>query len=127
MMLEASPDEIYDIELEHSLLEANAKLAKDNRALLDKNGSVVQFDGLQPNAGQDTIAANTLQAGQNYRYILFFSNDAVGIDTQLQLNSRTQGFFTTAGGATATPEPASAVLALLGAGALFGFKRRMAS
>ena len=34
--LEASPDEIYDIELEHSLLEANAKLAKENRALLDQ-------------------------------------------------------------------------------------------
>ena len=36
-MLEASPDEIYDIELEHSLLEANAKLAKENRALLDQS------------------------------------------------------------------------------------------
>ena len=34
--LEASPDEIYDIELEHSLLEANEKLAKENRALLDE-------------------------------------------------------------------------------------------
>ena len=36
--IEASPDEIYDIELEHSLLEANAKLAKENRALLDRHG-----------------------------------------------------------------------------------------
>ena len=31
--IEAAPDEIYDIELEHSLLEANAKLAQENRAL----------------------------------------------------------------------------------------------
>src|SRR6201987_1318065 len=36
--IEASPDEIYDIELEHSLLEANAKLAKENRAFLDRHG-----------------------------------------------------------------------------------------
>lgn len=36
--IEASPEEIYDIELEHSLLEANARLAKENRALLDRNG-----------------------------------------------------------------------------------------
>jgi hydrogenase nickel incorporation protein HypB len=36
--IEASPDEIYDIELEHSLLEANAKLAKENRSLLDLHG-----------------------------------------------------------------------------------------
>ena len=37
--LEAQPDEIYDIELEHSLLEANKKLASENRALLDKHGT----------------------------------------------------------------------------------------
>ena len=36
--IEAAPDEIYDIELEHSLLEANAQLAKKNRALLDQHG-----------------------------------------------------------------------------------------
>lgn len=36
--IEAVPEEIYDIELEHSLLEANAKIARENRALLDENG-----------------------------------------------------------------------------------------
>ena len=36
--IEASPDEIYDIELEHSLLEANARLAKENRVVLDGHG-----------------------------------------------------------------------------------------
>ena len=44
-MLEASPDEIYDIELEHSLLEANGKLAVENRALLDQHGITVERDG----------------------------------------------------------------------------------
>lgn len=36
-IIEAVPEEIYDIELEHSLLEANAKLARENRALLDQH------------------------------------------------------------------------------------------
>ena len=37
-VIEAVPEEIYDIELEHSLLEANAKIARENRALLDRHG-----------------------------------------------------------------------------------------
>ena len=78
------------------------------------NGSIVQFDGLQPDVGQDVIPANTLLAGEQYRYILFFSNDAVGTNTQLQLNSRTQGFFTPGTAAAAAPEPASAWLGLAG-------------
>lgn len=41
--IEASPAEIYDIELEHSLLEANARLAGKNRALLDRHG-ITAFD-----------------------------------------------------------------------------------
>jgi hydrogenase nickel incorporation protein HypB len=36
--IEAVPEEMYDIELEHSLLEANAKIAHKNRAFLDKHG-----------------------------------------------------------------------------------------
>lgn len=36
--IEASPAEIYDIELEHSLLDANAELAGKNQALLDSKG-----------------------------------------------------------------------------------------
>jgi hydrogenase nickel incorporation protein HypB len=39
-IIEAVPEEIYDIELEHSLLEANRKLAVKNRALLDEHGIV---------------------------------------------------------------------------------------
>ncbi len=38
LTIQSSPDEIYDIELEHSLLEANEKLAIENRALLDCHG-----------------------------------------------------------------------------------------
>lgn len=44
--IQASPDEIYDIEMEHSLLEANEKLAMENRALLDCHGiTAIDFMG----------------------------------------------------------------------------------
>jgi len=44
--IEASPEEIYDIELEHSLLEANAKIAGENRAVLDNHGiTAIDFMG----------------------------------------------------------------------------------
>lgn len=44
--IQASPEEIYDIELEHSLLEANAKIAGENRAVLDKHGiTAIDFMG----------------------------------------------------------------------------------
>ena len=35
-VIEASPHEIYNVELMQDLLEANARLARDNRALLDR-------------------------------------------------------------------------------------------
>jgi hypothetical protein len=41
--IEASPEEIYDIELEHSLLEANAKLAEENRTWLDRRDGRDRF------------------------------------------------------------------------------------
>jgi hypothetical protein len=49
--IEASPDEIYDIELEHSLLEANARLAKENRSLLERHG-VTAIDVLEKRCGK---------------------------------------------------------------------------
>jgi MYXO-CTERM domain-containing protein len=90
-------------------------------AVVDQNtSSIVLLDGLQPTDGQDLIPAGTLQSGTPYRYILFFSNNLVGIDTQLQLNLRTQGFFSTQGSA---PEPSTLALGLLGVGALLFVRR----
>jgi hypothetical protein len=54
---------------------------------------------------------------------LFFSNDLVTANTQLQLNERTQGFFNT-GGFTSVPEPASALLFGLGLALLCGAAAR---
>lgn len=46
LTITASPEEIYDIELEQSLLEANAKIAGRNRALLDgRNVAAIDFMG----------------------------------------------------------------------------------
>ncbi len=59
--IEASPDEIYDIELEHSLLEANEKLAKENRALLDQHGTTaIDFMGAI-GSGKTTLIAKLVE------------------------------------------------------------------
>ena len=85
----------------------------------DQNGKFVLLDQLLPNAGQHTISANELKPGQAYSYTLIFSNNLVGTDTKIQLNSRTQGFFT-----TAAPEPSSFLLAGMRVLAIVGWQRR---
>jgi hypothetical protein len=83
------------------------------------------FDGLQPNSGQDIIAANTLSAGVPYEYFLFFTNTLITgngpIVTQVQLSDRTRGFFTTQG---AVPEPSTMLLAISGIAVICWLKRR---
>jgi hydrogenase nickel incorporation protein HypB len=74
--IEASPDEIYDIELEHSLLEANARLAKDNRALLDSNG-VTAIDVMGAIGSGKTTLIGQLVARLKSRFgIAVFNGDA---------------------------------------------------
>lgn len=58
--VEAAPDEIYDIELEKSLLDANAKLAKENRVILDELG-ITAFDFMGAiGSGKTTLTASWL-------------------------------------------------------------------
>jgi hypothetical protein len=90
------------------------------------DGTVPFSDGLQPNVTQDTIAANTLKVGVPYRFLIFFTDNIVTTNTQLQLTNRTQGRFTP-GAATATPEPATVSTCLLGAIAMLGVARRRRS
>ncbi len=60
--IEASPEEIYDIELEHSLLEANAKLAGENRAVLDRHGiTAIDFMGAI-GSGKTTLIARLVES-----------------------------------------------------------------
>ncbi len=86
--LEAQPDEIYDIELEHSLLEANAKLAKENRALLDKNGATaIDFMGAI-GSGKTTLITKLVEKLKDKIGVAVFngdattSNDADAIESQ---------------------------------------------
>lgn len=74
--LEASPDEIYDIELEHSLLEANGKLAQENRALLDQHGiSAIDFMGAI-GSGKTTLITKLVEQLKDKLGIAVFNGDA---------------------------------------------------
>jgi hydrogenase nickel incorporation protein HypB len=74
--IEASPDEIYDIELEHSLLEANAKLAKENRALLDRHG-VTAIDVMGAiGSGKTTLIGCVVSRLKDQVGVAVFNGDA---------------------------------------------------
>ena len=75
-LIEAQPDEIYDIELEHSLLEANEKLAKQNRALLDRHG-VTALDLMGAiGSGKTTLIAKVVEKLKNKFGVAVFNGDA---------------------------------------------------
>ncbi|MEP6810991.1 MAG: hydrogenase nickel incorporation protein HypB [Chthoniobacterales bacterium] len=75
-MLEASPDEIYDIELEHSLLEANAKLAVANRGVLDEKGiTAIDFMGAI-GSGKTTIITKMVGRLKDRLGVAVFNGDA---------------------------------------------------
>jgi hydrogenase nickel incorporation protein HypB len=74
--IEAQPDEIYDVELEHSLLEANKKLAKENRALLDRHGiTAIDFMGAI-GSGKTTLIAKVVEKLKNKFGMAVFNGDA---------------------------------------------------
>lgn len=78
--LEASPDEIYDIELEHSLLEANKKLAIENRALLDRNGiTAIDFMGAI-GSGKTTLITKLVEKLKGQIGVAVFNGDATTSD-----------------------------------------------
>jgi hydrogenase nickel incorporation protein HypB len=74
--IEASPDEIYDIELEHSLLEANAQLARENRTLLDRH-DVVAIDIMGAiGSGKTTLIGRLVERMKDRFGIAVFNGDA---------------------------------------------------
>jgi hydrogenase nickel incorporation protein HypB len=74
--LEAQPDEIYDIELEHSLLEANEKLARQNRALLDQHGATaIDFMGAI-GSGKTTLITKLVEKLKGQCGVAVFNGDA---------------------------------------------------
>lgn len=76
IQIEASPDEIYDIELEHSLLEANAKLAKENRLLLNRRGiTAIDFMGAI-GSGKTTLITKLVEKMKDRFGVAVFNGDA---------------------------------------------------
>ena len=74
--IQAVAEEIYDIELEHSLLEANAKLAQENRALLDKHG-VTAYDFMGAiGSGKTTLITRLVERLKDRLGIAVFNGDA---------------------------------------------------
>src|SRR5580765_7251065 len=74
--IEASPEEIYDIELEHSLLEANEKLAVENRAVLDQHGiTAIDFMGAI-GSGKTTLIAKMVERLKDRLGVAVFNGDA---------------------------------------------------
>lgn len=82
--IEASPDEIYDIELEHSLLEANARLARENRALLDGHG-ITAIDVMGAiGSGKTTLIGRLISRLKDQLGVAVFNGDATtSCDTDL--------------------------------------------
>jgi hydrogenase nickel incorporation protein HypB len=74
--IQASPEETYDIELEHSLLEANAKLAGENRAILDSYGiTAIDFMGAI-GSGKTTLIAKLAEKLKGRLDVAVFNGDA---------------------------------------------------
>lgn len=74
--IEAVPGEIYDIELEHSLLEANAKLARENRALLDRHG-ITAIDVMGAiGSGKTTLISKLVEKFARRLGVAVFNGDA---------------------------------------------------
>src|SRR6185437_14635954 len=83
--LEAQPDEIYDIELEHSLLEANEKLARQNRALLDQHGATaIDFMGAI-GSGKTTLITKLVEKLKGQWGVAVFNGDATTSDDADQI------------------------------------------
>ncbi|MEP6663597.1 MAG: hydrogenase nickel incorporation protein HypB [Verrucomicrobiota bacterium] len=80
--IEASPDEIYDIELEHSLLDANKKLADENRQVLDRHGiTAIDFMGAI-GSGKTTLIAKLVNHLKAKHGVAVFNGDATTSDDQ---------------------------------------------
>ena len=85
IQIEAAPEEIYDIELEHSLLEANAKLANENRALLDRHG-VTAIDVMGAiGSGKTTLITRLVEKLRDRVGLAVFNGDATTSDDAEQI------------------------------------------
>jgi hydrogenase nickel incorporation protein HypB len=76
IQIEANPEEIYDIELEQSLLESNAKLARENRQKLDSHGTTaLDFMGAI-GSGKTTLITRLVKKLKDRIGVAVFNGDA---------------------------------------------------
>ena len=99
--IEAVPEEIYDIELEHSLLEANAKLAQENRNELDRRG-VTAIDVMGAiGSGKTTLITRLVGRLKDRFGVAVFNGDATTSNDADQIASQSvpvvRGFATVNG------------------------------
>jgi hydrogenase nickel incorporation protein HypB len=74
--LEASSKGIYDIELEHDLVDANARIARDNRALLDRHGiTAIDIMGAI-GSGKTTLIVKLTEKLKGWVNVAVFNGDA---------------------------------------------------
>ncbi|MFZ0503894.1 MAG: hydrogenase nickel incorporation protein HypB [Chthoniobacterales bacterium] len=86
--IEAVPEEIYDIELEHSLLEANAKLAQENRNELDRRG-VTAIDVMGAiGSGKTTLITRLVGRLKDRFGVAVFNGDATTSNDADQIASQ---------------------------------------
>lgn len=75
-IIKASPEETYDIELEHNLLEANAKIAAENRGVLDSHGiTAIDFMGAI-GSGKTTLITSLVEKLKGRIGMAVFNGDA---------------------------------------------------
>jgi len=87
-IIEAVPEEIYDIELEHSLLEANAKIARENRAVLNQHGiTAVDVMGAI-GSGKTTLITRLVERLKPKYGVAVFNGDATTADDTAQIASQ---------------------------------------
>lgn len=78
--IKAVPEETYDIELEHSLLQANAKIAEENRKQLDCHGiTAIDFMGAI-GSGKTTLISRMTEKLQDQLEVAVFNGDATTVD-----------------------------------------------
>jgi len=86
--IQASPAETYDIELEHSLLQANAKIADENRAVLDRHGTTaIDFMGAI-GSGKTTLITRLVERLKTKLGVAVFNGDATTVEDAEQIHKQ---------------------------------------
>jgi hydrogenase nickel incorporation protein HypB len=83
--IQASPADTYDIELEHTLLQATAKIADEYRAVLDRHGTTaIDFMGAI-GSGKTTLITRLVERLKSKLGVAVFNGDATTAEDAEQI------------------------------------------